>query len=69
MNFESIALSVQEKKFKTDFQDGGHGAIWDFLSQRFELFFYLQVTLMLPTKFRVSWPFSSEEEGKNRFLR
>ena len=22
MNFESIALSVQEKKFKTDFQDG-----------------------------------------------
>ena len=25
MNFESIALSVQEKKFKTDFQDGNHG--------------------------------------------
>ena len=25
MNFESIALSVQEKKFKTDFQDGRHG--------------------------------------------
>ena len=24
MNFESIALSVQEKKFKTDFQDGRH---------------------------------------------
>ena len=22
MNFDSIALSVQEKKFKTDFQDG-----------------------------------------------
>ena len=22
---------------------------------------------MLPTKFRVKWPFSSEEEGKNRF--
>ena len=22
MNFESIALSVQDKKFKTDFQDG-----------------------------------------------
>ena len=64
MNFESIALLVQEKKFKTDFQDG-----WDFLSQRFELFFYLQVTPMLPTKFRVNWPFSSEEEGKNRFSR
>ena len=25
MNFESIALSVQKKKFKTDFQDGRHG--------------------------------------------
>ena len=25
MNFESIALLVQEKKFKTDFQDGRHG--------------------------------------------
>ena len=39
MNFESIVLSVQEKKFKTDFQDGRMAAIWDFLSQRFELFF------------------------------
>ena len=26
MNFESIGLSVQEKKFKTDFQDGRHGS-------------------------------------------
>ena len=25
MNFESTALSIQEKKFKTDFQDGRHG--------------------------------------------
>ena len=24
---------------------------------------------MLPIKFRVNWPFSSEEEGKNRFSR
>ena len=24
MNFEAIALSVQEKKFKADFQDGRH---------------------------------------------
>ena len=29
-NFESIALSVQEKKFKTDFQDGHHGRILGF---------------------------------------
>ena len=44
-------------------------AIWDSLSQRFELFFHLQVTPMRPVKFRVNWPFSSEEEGKNRFSR
>ena len=25
MNFESAALSVQENKFKTDFEDGRHG--------------------------------------------
>ena len=31
--------------------------------------FYLQVTPMLPTKFRVNWPFSSGEEAKNRFSR
>ena len=31
--------------------------------------FYLQVTLMLPTKFRVNWTFCSGEEAKNRFSR
>ena len=31
--------------------------------------FDLQVTLMLPTKFQVNWPFDSGEEAKNRFLR
>ena len=30
MNFEPIALSVQEKKFKTDFQDGRHGRNLEF---------------------------------------
>ena len=30
MNLESIALSVQEKKFKTDFQDGCHGCNFGF---------------------------------------
>ena len=30
MNFESIALSVQEKKFKTDFQDGRHSRNFGF---------------------------------------
>ena len=35
MNFESIALSVQEKKF---FKMDAIASIWDFLSQRFQLF-------------------------------
>ena len=36
MNFESIALSVQEKKFKTDFQDGRHSSQYAFQSRRRE---------------------------------
>ena len=31
--------------------------------------FDLQVTLMLPSKFGVNWPFGSGEEAKNRFSR
>ena len=47
-NFESIALSVQEEKFTTDFQDGRHGC--NFLSQRFELFFiYKSPRCFLPS--------------------
>ena len=69
MNFVSIALSVQEKKFKTDFQDGGHSRNLGFPIATIWAIFDLQVTPMLPTKFRVNWPFSSEEEGKNRFSR
>ena len=33
----------------------------------FNFFLYIQVTLMLPTKFQGNWPFSSE--AKNRFSR
>ena len=69
MNFESIALSVQEKKFKTDFQDGCYSRNLGFPIAMIWAIFYLQVTPMLPTKFRVNWPFSSEEEGQNRFSR
>ena len=54
MNFESIALSVQEKKFKIDFQDGRHGRNLEFPIETIWAFFYLQVTPMLPTKFRVN---------------
>ena len=70
MNFKSIALSVQGKKFKTDFQDGHHSHNLRFLIATIWAFFDLQVTLMLPTKFRVNkWSFSSEEVKKNRFSR
>ena len=69
MNFELIALSLQEKKFKTDFQDGCHSLNLGFPIATIWAIFYLQVTPMLPTKFRVNWPFSSEEEGKKRFSR
>ena len=47
-SFESIGLSVQEKKRKIYFQDGGH---LGFLIRKTLAIFYLQVTLMLPTKF------------------
>ena len=70
MNFKSIALSVQRKKFKTDFQDGHHSPNLRFLIATIWAIFDLQATLMLPTKFRVNkWPFSSEEVKKNRFSR
>ena len=65
MNFESIALSFQEKKFKMDFQ----WPPWpqSGISYRKDLaIFNLQVTPMLPDKFRVNRPFSS---GENRFSR
>ena len=101
MNFESIALSVQEEKFKTVFQDGRHSLNLGFPIAKIELcliyksprcflpsfasiglsvqkkkgkidfqngrhlgspirtilaIFYLQITPMLPTKYRVNWP-------------
>ena len=68
-SLESIGLSVQEKKRKIDFQDGGHGSHLGFLIGTILAIFDLQVNLMLPSKFRVKWPFSSGEEAKNRFSR
>ena len=44
-------------------------AILDFQSKQFKLFLHIQVMQMLPTKFRVKWPFSSGTEAKNRFSR
>ena len=54
---------------KIDFQDGGHGGRLGFPIGTILAIFALQVTLMLPSKFGVNWPFGSGEEAKNRFSR
>ena len=65
-SLESTGLSVQEKKRKIDFEDGGH---LGFPIGTILAIFDLQVTLMLPSKFGVNWPFGAGEEAKNRFSR
>ena len=50
-SFESTGLSVQEKKRKIEFQDGGHGGHLGFPIGTILAIFDLRVTLMLPTKF------------------
>ena len=54
------------ERFKTDFQDGRHSLNMGFPIATIWAIFHLQVTPMLPTKFRLNLPFNSEE-GKNRF--
>ena len=63
-SFKSIGLSFQEKAI--NFRDGGHFGlpIGTVLAV-----FALQDTPMLPTKFQVSWLFSSGGEAKNIFSR
>ena len=67
VSYEVWSLSVQEKKLNIDFQDGGHGGHLGFLIRTILAIFDLQVTLMLPTKFRVKWLLGLGEEAKNRF--
>ena len=66
-SFESIGLSVQEKQRKLDFQDGGHGRHLGSLIGTILAILDLQVTLMLPSKFRVNWLLGLREEAKNRW--
>ena len=65
---ESIGLSVQEKKQKI-VQDGRHDGHLGFPIGTILATFDLQVTLMLPSKFGVNWPFGSGVEAKNIFSR
>ena len=61
-SFKSNGLSVQEVKFKTDFQDGHVG-----FSIRTILAILTYVTPILPSKFHVSWPNSVQEKLKIDF--
>ena len=65
----SDSLSVQEKKLKIDFKDGGHGGNLGFMIGKILAIFDVQVNPMHPTKFQDNWPFGSGEEAKHRFSR
>ena len=67
--FLPIGLLVQEKKRKIYFQDGSHGGHLGFQIGMILVILDLQVTPMLPTEFRLNWPFDSGKEAKNRFSR
>ena len=67
--FKSTGPLVQENKRRKEFQDDRHGGRLGFPIQTIYAILDLQVTPMLPTKFRVKRPFSSGEEAKNRFSR
>ena len=65
-SFKLIGLLVQKQNI--DFKNGSHGGHPRFTIGTIKIIlaiFDLQVTLMLPTKFQVSWPFCSGEEAKN----
>ena len=61
---ESIGPSVQEKKQKIDFQDGGHGGHLGFPISMILSIFDLQVTPMLPNKFVESTGLSVQEKKR-----
>ena len=52
---------------KIDFQDGRHEGHLVFSVEAILVIFYLNVTPMLPTEFRVNWPFVQEKKRKIDF--
>ena len=56
----ALCQPIQVTNEKWDFQDGGCGGHLEFLIRTFFAIFDLQIAPILPTKFRVNWPFSSE---------
>ena len=65
-SFESIGLLVQEKQVKIHFQDDCCGGHLGFLIRMILVIFDLQVTLILPTKFRDKWPDHPGEVVQNQ---
>ena len=68
-SFESTGLSVQDKKFKIDFQDGHYVRHFDLTSGHLGLTIKMilavlnvHVALKLSTKFRVNWSVHSGGE-------
>ena len=57
ISLESVGLSVQERKFNIEFQDGGHDGILGFSIRTILATVALQVTSILPMKFPVNWHF------------
>ena len=65
-----LALWIRKrskKKKKKEFQDGHHDGDFGFLIGKILSVFDLQVTPMLPTKFRVNWPSVQEKKRKKDF--
>ena len=67
VNFVSIALLVQEKKFKTDFQDGCQSRNLGFPITTIWAIFDLQVTQMLLTNFESIGLLVQKKKGKIDF--
>ena len=64
-----LVFRFRRRSKKNDFQDRCHGSLFGFPIGTIWAMFDLQVIPMLPTKFKVIWPFGSGEEAKNRFSR
>ena len=73
--FDLQVASIFSTMFRLAFLSGeeiqnifSRGGVLDFGSNNFSNFFYLQDAMILPTKFRVSWPFGSGDV-QTRFSR
>ena len=66
--FKSNQSFRKEKKWRIDFQDGGHAGHLGFLIWKVLDIFDLLVTPLLPSKFQDNWPFFSEVEVNKRAM-